>query len=59
VLLKELQIKKVDKLKISNNTKFKVTEYIKKYMSRFGEIYKKKKQWYVNYKHVFIFFKFI
>ncbi|VVC32419.1 Post-SET domain,AWS domain,SET domain,SRI, Set2 Rpb1 interacting [Cinara cedri] len=42
VLLKELQLKRVDKLKIGNNTKDKVTEYIKKYMSRFGEFYKRK-----------------
>lgn len=42
VLLKELQLKKVDKLKISNNTKDKVAEYIRKYMSRFGEVYKRK-----------------
>lgn len=42
VLLKELQCKKVDKLKISNSTKEKVAEYIKKYMSRFGEVYKRK-----------------
>lgn len=42
VLSKELQLKKVDKLKISNNTKDKVAEYIKKYMSRFGEVYKRK-----------------
>jgi len=42
VLLKELQLKKVDKLKISDSTKDKVAEYIKKYMSRFGEVYKRK-----------------
>lgn len=42
VLLKELQLKKVDKLKISNSTKEKVAEYIRKYMSRFGEVYKRK-----------------
>jgi len=42
VLLKELQIKKVDKLRITNNTKAKVAEYIKKYMSRFGDVYKRK-----------------
>lgn len=40
VLLKELQCKRVDKLKINNSTKEKVAEYIKKYMSRFGEVYK-------------------
>ncbi|XP_050545151.1 uncharacterized protein LOC126907706 [Daktulosphaira vitifoliae] len=43
ILLKELQLKKADKLKISNNTKEKVADYIKKYMSRFGEVYKRKK----------------
>lgn len=32
----------MDKLKITNNTKSKVAEYIKKYMSRFGEVYKRK-----------------
>lgn len=32
----------MDKLKISNNTKDKVAEYIRKYMSRFGEVYKRK-----------------
>jgi len=42
VLLKELQLKKVDKLKISDSTKNKVSEYIRKYMSRFGEVYKRK-----------------
>lgn len=42
VLLKELQLKKVDKLKISDSTKDKVAEYIRKYMSRFGEVYKRK-----------------
>lgn len=42
MLLKELQLKKVDKLKISDSTKDKVAEYIRKYMSRFGESYKKK-----------------
>lgn len=42
VLSKELQLKKVDKLKISNSTKDKVAEYIRKYMSRFGEVYKRK-----------------
>lgn len=42
VLLKELQLKKVDKLKISKSTKEKVAEYIRKYMSRFGEFYKRK-----------------
>lgn len=42
VLAKELQLKKVDKLKISDSTKDKVAEYIRKYMSRFGEVYKRK-----------------
>lgn len=42
VLLKELQLKRVDKLKMSNSTKDKVAEYIRKYMSRFGDIYKRK-----------------
>ncbi|XP_025415197.1 uncharacterized protein LOC112686918 isoform X2 [Sipha flava] len=39
VLLKELQCKRPDKLKINNITKEKVSEYIKKYMSRYGEVY--------------------
>ncbi|XP_060834189.1 uncharacterized protein LOC132917458 [Rhopalosiphum padi] len=50
VLLKELQLKKVDKLKISDSTKDKVAEYIRKYMSRFGESYKKKSNEQTNHK---------
>uniref|UniRef100_A0A2H8TWC6 [histone H3]-lysine(36) N-trimethyltransferase n=2 Tax=Melanaphis sacchari TaxID=742174 RepID=A0A2H8TWC6_9HEMI len=50
VLLKELQLKKVDKLKISDSTKDKVAEYIRKYMSRFGEVYKRKPNEQINHK---------
>lgn len=42
MLLKELQLKRVDKLKINDSTKDKVAEYVIKYMSRFGEFYKRK-----------------
>jgi hypothetical protein len=48
VLLKELQCKRPDKLKINNITKEKVSEYIKKYMSRYGEVYPII-HWYVSY----------
>lgn len=59
MLLKELQLKKVDKLKISDSTKDKVAEYIRKYMSRFGEVYKRKPNGMYEYVTFNCIFNFI
>lgn len=40
--MKELQFRDAHRLKISNSTKDKVADYIRTYMSRFGEVFKRK-----------------
>ncbi|CAI6357293.1 unnamed protein product [Macrosiphum euphorbiae] len=42
ILFKELQVKKVEDLKISESVKQKVEQYIKKYMLKYGKLYRRK-----------------
>ncbi|XP_050438814.1 probable histone-lysine N-methyltransferase CG1716 [Adelges cooleyi] len=42
ILFKELQARRVEDLKISEGVKNKVEQYIKKYMLKFGKVYKRK-----------------
>ncbi|XP_060855766.1 uncharacterized protein LOC132933510 [Metopolophium dirhodum] len=42
ILFKELQVKKVEDLRISDSVKQKVEQYIKKYMLKYGKLYRRK-----------------
>ncbi|XP_025196702.1 uncharacterized protein LOC112595635 [Melanaphis sacchari] len=42
ILFKELQVKKVEDLRISDSVKQKVEQYIKKYMLKYGKVYRRK-----------------
>jgi hypothetical protein len=42
ILFKELQVKKVEELKITDSVKQKVEQYIKKYMLKYGKVYRRK-----------------